>query len=153
MKENNNKPILDSFGLSVYSEKNMFESLLKENKELEAHYRFFNKLMPNYDLFSHINESIKIPNVKMDNLTKSTIKQIDMNNINKYLINVNYYKTKSDMTFELRSISKNISFSSNELLSLLDVKDDEFYDGGSSFTEDTISFTNTTEVVINKAEF
>ncbi len=41
MKENNNKPILNSFDLSVYSEKNMFESLLKENKELEGSLSFF----------------------------------------------------------------------------------------------------------------
>lgn len=74
MKENNNKFILDFFGLLVYSEKNMFESFLKENKELEVYYCFFNKLMLNYDLFSYINESIKILNVKMDNLIKSIIK-------------------------------------------------------------------------------
>lgn len=74
MKENNNKFILDFFDLLVYSEKNMFESFLKENKELEVYYCFFNKLMLNYDLFSYINESIKILNVKMDNLIKSIIK-------------------------------------------------------------------------------
>ncbi|EIN14806.1 Hypothetical protein MAGb_4130 [Mycoplasmopsis agalactiae 14628] len=153
MSENKEKLAPDVLDLSAYSEKDMFNSLLKENKELDTHYRIFNQLMPNYDLFGHVKESIKVPNIEVNNLTKNTIKQVDMNNINKYLIDVNYYKTKSDMPFELRSISKNISFSSNELLSLLDVKDDDFYDGGSSFTEDTISFTNTTEVVINKAEF
>lgn len=153
MKENNNKLILDSFDLSVYSEKNMFESLLKENKELEAHYRFFNKLMPNYDLYKHINESIKIPLVDISDITKNTIKQVDYTNIDKYLIDVNYLKTKTDIAFDLKSISRNISFSSNEILSLIDVQNNDFYDGGSSFTEDTISFTNTTEVVINKVEF
>ncbi|WP_235115274.1 hypothetical protein [Mycoplasmopsis bovis] len=153
MKENDNKPILNSFDLSVYSEKNMFESLLKENKELEAHYRFFNKLMPNYDLFKHINESIKIPIVDMNNISKHTIKQVYFANIDKYLIDVNYLKTKNDIAFDLKSISKNISFSSNEILPLIDVQNNDFYDGGSSFNEDTISFANTTEVVINKVEF
>lgn len=76
-----------------------------------------------------------------------------MNNINKYLIDVNYYKIKSDMIFELRSISKNILFLLNELLLLLDVKDDEFYDGGLLFIEDIILFINIMEVVINKVEF
>lgn len=74
MKENNNKFILDFFDLSVYSEKNMFESFLKENKELEVYYRFFNKLMLNYDLFKYINESIKILFVDISNIIKNIIK-------------------------------------------------------------------------------
>lgn len=74
MKENNNKFILDFFDLLVYSEKNMFESFLKENKELEVYYCFFNKLMLNYDLFKYINESIKILFVDISNIIKNIIK-------------------------------------------------------------------------------
>lgn len=74
MNENNNKFILDFFDLLVYSEKNMFESFLKENKELEVYYCFFNKLMLNYDLYKYINESIKILFVDISNIIKNIIK-------------------------------------------------------------------------------
>lgn len=131
----------------------MFKNLLKKNKKLKTHYRFFNKLIPNYNLFKHINKNIKIPLININNITKNTIKQINYTNINKYLININYLKTKTNITFNLKNINKNISFSSNEILSLINIQNNNFYNNKSSFTKNTISFTNTTKIIINKIKF
>ncbi|QSF13429.1 hypothetical protein [Mycoplasma sp. Mirounga ES2805-ORL] len=132
---------------NVYTERNIFQSLLNQNQKLKSDYEFFCKLLPdNKVLNSLLPEENKFKFKNEDSLS--------------YFSDIEFWKVINEINY-IQNNNKNainyfvnISFSSNELNYLNEQNDDEkIKSDESEFIQETLSIDATSEVVINKVEW
>ncbi|WP_051622767.1 hypothetical protein [Mycoplasmopsis primatum] len=140
------------YDISKYSEKNMFLSLLKEDKELKMNYELFKKILPSANLFAAAGDELEQIIKSSKPIVINSLLQINSAEFESYYSKIKNMEYKSEIASDNRALARSISFSSNELTQPIDWIHSDL-DIGSSFNESALSFTNTTEVVVKEIEF
>lgn len=150
MAKKQNSSINLDIDIKMYSEENMFLSLIKEDEELAKNFKTFQKLMPFENLFNSDEIEDIIQKYKISSLPKTTY--IDSSEWNKHYLNINGFDYHNH-SFSNNNLMKKLSFSSNELNELIDGElSVKIVEKESRFNNETVSFVNTSEVVINKVD-
>ncbi|WP_338822833.1 hypothetical protein [Mycoplasmopsis felifaucium] len=135
----------------AYLNKNMFDSLLKYDKEFASDYLQFCNLLPeekdiveNDPELVELLETISLENNNKIDLIDSSFSQILENKINTF----DPKKHKDSLNI----IYRKLSFNSNQLGGLLEIDHDVDVEEGSIFSDQTVSFDNTTEIIVNAVD-
>ncbi|MBZ4217983.1 hypothetical protein [Mycoplasma tauri] len=155
MNSSKNEDLLNSI-VESYSEESLFKSLTNKYPEFNNHYKLFNHICPDVNLFESFDDQIfkSLKNKKIEFDKK--IHTIDKSEIEKHIIIMRSLQYKRELTLEPECQAKILSFSSNELDSLLNLEtldNDNLDDSSFQINNPSILYTNTIEVEAQTVDF